>query len=452
MRKLAMLASAVAMLAVAAPAAAQNDDPKIEFEKYTLANGLEVILHQDNAVPIVAVNVWYHVGSGNEAVGKSGFAHLFEHMLFQGSQNVGSDKHFEILKNIGGSSVNGSTNTDRTNYFEIVPSHQLEAGLWLESDRMGYMLPLLTEESFRNQVEVVRNERRQNYDNRPYGKSWLEMHRLMYPADHPYRYMTIGRHEDLHNASLADVVAFYKTWYVPANATLVVAGDFDTAECKKLIEKWFGSFPKSTKPVQRKLDMPVMRTVRHTVEDQFAKIAMLQYAWHTPRFYDPDDAELDFVGHVLASKTGRLYKRLVLEERLAVGVNAGQGSRGFSSLFQIQVSLREGADLTRVEAIMNEELERVSKEPISKAEFDRFIASSEASTVWSFERLMSRAEKLQGYNHFVGDPGYLTKDLDRWRKSTPERIRAAAAKYLRRDNRLELLTVPATGVAANGGK
>jgi len=449
MRKLATLAAVAALLAVSAPAAAENNDPNIEFEKYKLDNGLEVVLHRDTSVPIVTVDVWYHVGSGDEAVGKSGFAHLFEHMLFQGSKNVGNDKHFEILKNIGATGVNGSTNTDRTNYFEVVPSHYLETALWLESDRMGYLLPLLTEESFRNQVDVVRNERRQNYDNRPYGKSWLELHRLMYPEGHPYRYTTIGRHEDLAAASLDDVVAFYKTWYVPANATLVIAGDFDTAEAKKLVNKWFGSFPKSTKPEHRTIGIPPMRTVRAKVEDPFAKIAMLQYAWHTPAFFAPGDAELDFVGHVLGSKTGRLYKRLVLQDQLAVSVSASQMSRGYSSIFMISVSLRQGADLAKVEAIINEELARITKEPISQAEFDRFVASTESSVVWSFERLLSRAETLQRYNHYVGDPGYLSKDLDRWRKSTPAKVRDVAAKYLHNDNRLELLTVPAAGGGAS---
>src|SRR5690349_6088057 len=197
-----------------------STDPEIPFEKYTLDNGLEVILIQDNAVPLVAVSVWYHVGSGYETPGKSGFAHLFEHMLFQGSQHVGSDRHFDVLKQIGASQINGSTNPDRTNYFQVVPSNQLDTVLWLESDRMGYMLPMLTQDSLTNQIDVVRNERRQRYDNVAYRLSDLRLSEMMYPEGHPYRYQTIGKHEDLTSATLDDVIGFYKTWYTPANATL----------------------------------------------------------------------------------------------------------------------------------------------------------------------------------------------------------------------------------------
>src|SRR5690606_3331772 len=208
----ALAGGAAALLAVARPsragdpaAAARADDPRVPFEKYKLDNGLEVILHQDNSVPLVAVDVWYHVGSGDETPGKSGFAHLFEHMLFQGSKNVGEDKHFELLRQIGVSTANGSTSSDRTNYYEVVPSHQLETALWLESDRMGYFLPLLTEPSLKNQIEVVRNERRQNYDNRPCGNTLFAVSAALYPAGHPYRYLTIGRHEDLASSTLEDV-------------------------------------------------------------------------------------------------------------------------------------------------------------------------------------------------------------------------------------------------------
>src|SRR6185295_1937382 len=223
-------------------------DPRIAFESYRLPNGLEVILAPDKTVPLVAVNVWYDVGSGYEVHGRSGFAHLFEHMMFQGSRHVGEDQHFEVLRKIGAESVNGTTNTDRTNYFEVVPSNQIETALWLESDRMGWLLDLLNKKSLDNQIEVVRNERRQNYDNRPYGKALFAEYAALYPEGHPYRYLTIGKHEDLVNASLPDVKGFFKTWYVPANATLTVSGDFDVARGKQLVEKWFGMLPTSVKP------------------------------------------------------------------------------------------------------------------------------------------------------------------------------------------------------------
>ena len=219
----------------AAPAAAAEPAINIEYERYTLDNGLEVILHRDASVPLVATNLWYHVGSGDETPGKSGFAHLFEHMMFQGAKHIGKDVHFKVLQEIGGTSINGTTNSDRTNYFEIVPSHQIETALWLESDRMGYLLDLLDETSLKNQQEVVRNERRQRYDNVPYGRDRFAVAEALYPEGHPYRFLTIGRHEDLETANIADVKSFFRQWYVSSNATLTLAGDFQPAQAKELV-------------------------------------------------------------------------------------------------------------------------------------------------------------------------------------------------------------------------
>ncbi len=234
-----------------ASATERTPDPTLPHLQYRLANGLEIILHRDNSIPLVAVDLWYHVGARNETPGHSGFAHLFEHMLFQGAEHIGEDVHFEILRKIGGTSVNGSTNFDRTNYYEVVPSHQLETALWLESDRMGYFLPMLTDKSFRNQVDVVRNERRQNYDNQPYRSALFPLFEALYPPDHPQRHLVIGLHEHLTSANVDDVRNFYKTWYVPANATLVLAGDFDLDQARALIDKWFGGFPKVFVPPGR---------------------------------------------------------------------------------------------------------------------------------------------------------------------------------------------------------
>jgi zinc protease len=423
-----------------APASAE--DPVVKFERYRLENGLEVILHQDNRVPLVAVDVWYHVGSGDETPGRSGFAHLFEHMLFQGSQHVGDDRHFDILKKIGATGVNGSTNADRTNYYEVVPSHQLETALWLESDRMGYLLPKLTDASFKNQVEVVRNERRQNYDNVPYGRARFAVAEGLYPEGHPYRYLTIGRHEDLSAATVADVTAFYRTWYAPANATLVLAGDFEPAAARKLIDKWFGSFPRTEKPVHHPAPMPSIRGTRTEVMDPFAKLRRIEYVWHSPASFAPGDAELDILADALAAPgTGRLYKILVHDRQLAQSVAAYQASQQFSSYFTVSVVARTGADLTEIERVMQEELGRVRKEPISRREFDRSVINLEAGFVWQLEGLLARAERLQNYNHYVGDPDFITRDLDRRRKSSPEMVMAAAQKVLD-DRRVEVLTVP----------
>ena len=444
---------ALAMVcAVAAPAMA--DDPKIAFEKYKLANGLEVILAPDQSVPLVAVNVWYHVGSGDEVVGRSGFAHLFEHMMFQGSKNLCAafkasdmcDKHFEVLRKIGADEVNGTTNPDRTNYYEVVPSNQLEAALWLESDRMAYMLDLLDKKALDNQIDVVRNERRQRYDNVPYGKSRFVLSEALYPEGHPYRYMTIGKHEDLTAASVEDVKAFFKTWYVPSNATLAIVGDFDSAEGKKLVEKWFGSLPASKRPVSRKVPAPKQQGVTKTVDDTFAKQRQITFAWHSPAAYADGDAELDIVGNALAAEgRGSLYKSLVYDKQLATRVSAGQGGSGFSGTFSITVTLRSDADAAAVQQIVMDEVKRLAKDTISDKEIARVVASNEAWAIRGLENVNSRANALQGWNHYLGDPGKLTWDLDRYRNTNAEKVRATVAKYLVPAQTVVVITNPAGG-------
>ncbi len=438
------LAALGAALALSYPALSEAKDPDLRFEKYALDNGLEVILHQDKSVPLVAINVWYHVGSGDETVGKSGFAHLFEHMLFQGSKHVGSDKHFDTLKSIGGSGVNGTTNPDRTNYFEVVPSHQIEAGLWLESDRMGYMLPLLNQESLDNQIEVVRNERRQNYDNVPYGKTRFATAAALYPADHPYRYLTIGKHEDLTSSTLEDVKAFYRKWYAPANATLVLAGDFEIETAKELVEKWFGGFPKTVKPAHVTPRFPEPEAKRVEIKDEFAKLRRIDYVWTTPGYYQEGDANLDIIANVLGDRgTGRLYKILVHEKQLAQSVAVYQQSSRYSSAFTVSVTAKSGADLAEIEKIAQAEVAKVRSQPVSKAEFSRAIVQIESSFIWGLEALMSRANRLQGYNHFLDTPDGITTDLNRYRNTTLAQIQGTAAKYLTAKRRVEILTSPA---------
>ncbi len=436
-------ALAVALVAfVAAPVAA--DDPEIEFERYQLANGFEVILAPDNAVPLVAVNVWYHVGSGHEVHGKSGFAHLFEHMLFQGSTHVGEDKHFETLKIIGGDSVNGTTNPDRTNYFEVVPSNQLDTALWLESDRLAYMLPMLTQKSLDNQIEVVRNERRQRYDNVPYGKARFALYEALYPEGHPYRYLTIGKHEDLTGASLDDVIGFFKTWYVPANATLTLVGDFDKADAKAKIERWFGTLPASKKPAVVFVPPPKPRAERRQVDDGFAKQRQITWAWHSPASFAPGDADLAVLASSLSREgTGRLYKVLVHDKQLATAVGAYQGGSTFSGIFAVSVTLRTEADLAEVERIVAAELGRVRREPLDAKELARVVTQREASAVWGLESLMGRANQLQSYNHFLGDPGRLHFDLERYRAVTSASVQAAATAYLDLSHAVVIVTVPA---------
>lgn len=429
-------------------------DPKIAFEKYTLPNGLEVILVPDKTVPLVSVSVWYHVGSGNEVHGKSGFAHLFEHMLFQGSEHVGADNHFALLKKLGVTDVNGTTNSDRTNYYEVVPSNQLETALWLESDRMGYLLlpPKSVPEpatffasSLANQIDVVRNERRQRYDNVPYGKTRFALAEALYPEGHPYRYMTIGKHEDLTSASVDDVKSFFKTWYVPANATIAIAGDFETKAARALVAKWFGKFPKSEKPKLVPVPPPVVAAKEVTVSDGFAKLRQIQFVWISPANFAEGDAELDIVANALAEEgPGRLYQELVYKG-LAQGVSAFQSGAGFSGTFSVVVTLRGDSDPAVVRKTVLAEVDRLTKELLPAKNIQRVVAQNEAGTIRALETAFVRAERLQAYNHFLGEPNRLTWDLDRYRKANPEAIRQVAAKYLGADKVVIVTTNPAGG-------
>ena len=420
-------------------------DPQLPFERYRLSNGMEVILHQDNSVPLVCVNVWYHVGSGDEVPGKSGFAHLFEHLMFQGTQHTGEDAHFPILQRVGGSNINGTTNSDRTNYYEVVPAHQLEVALWLESDRMGYFLPLLNEQSLANQKAVVRNERRQSYENQPYGKEWFALMEALYTEGHPYRYDTIGRHEDLENATLADARAFYKAWYVPANATVTIAGDIDIDQTKGLIEKWFGSFPASQQPQRRKVPpTPIHEEKRLQVDDPLAQLQRLHYAWHSPAFFAAGDAEMDILAATLGRQgSGRLYRRLVHEDQLAQQVAVYQSSAEFSSIFHLMVDLKPGVELSKVEGIVAEELGQIRTAPITDHELKRAITDVETHAIWALEALHYRSDLLQRYNHYVGNPDYLSQDLDRYRTASVSSVQEYAQEILDESKRVVVITKPA---------
>ncbi len=423
---------------------------ELPFEAYTLDNGLQVILHSDRRVPLVAVDLWYHVGSGDEEPGLSGFAHLFEHMMFQGAKHIGADVHFDTLRKIGGTGVNGTTNKDRTNYFEVVPSHQIETALWLESDRMGYLLDLLNQESLDNQIDVVRNEKRQRYDNVPFGKDRFAIAAALYPEGHPYRYLTIGKHEDLENAKLSDVRDFFKKWYVPSNATLVLAGDFEMEDGKALVDKWFGSFPAFDKPGHTAPELPALtKTTRTEIDDGFAKYTRLHFAWHSPAKLAPGDAELTVLGRVLgAGGWGRLYKRLVLGSQAAQRVRVSQSGNGFSGEFHVMVDVKPGNDLAAVEAVVAEELEAALAEPITQEELERVVNGIESGFVWGLEEVIGRAERLQFFNHYAGNPGHTQDYLEAFRALTPAKIQAQAKATLQ-THRAEVVTRPA---AKKGGE
>ncbi|MEZ4366449.1 MAG: pitrilysin family protein [Kofleriaceae bacterium] len=391
-----LTAAAPAAPAAAAATTSAAADPEIPFERYKLDNGLEVILSHDPSVPLVAIDVWYHVGSGHEVPGKSGFAHLFEHMLFQGSKHVGTDKHFDFLKSAGASEVNGTTNTDRTNYYEVVPSHQLELALWLESDRMAHLLPLLTQASLDNQIDTVRNERAQRYDGVAYGATRFAISHALYPVGHPYRDLTIGRHEDLEAASLADVVGFYKTWYVPANATLAIVGDFDPTTIRATVAKWFGTMPTSVKPTTVTVPPPAAKATRVELTDEFAKLRRLDFVALSPAMMAAGDAELDMLADVLTREgTGRLYRILVHERQLAQSVVAYQWGKQFSGEFTISVTLSGGAGLAAVEPNRARRGRQAARRGAQRARARPRVVAIEGQLDPQPRGLMARAEQLR---------------------------------------------------------
>ena len=427
--------------------------PEISSSRFRLDNGLEVIVHEDHRIPVIAVDLWVHVGAGDEVKGKTGFAHLFEHMMFQGSKNVAEDKHFDILRQAGASSMNGTTNFDRTNYFEVVPTNHIETALWLESDRLGLLLDHVNQQSLKTQIEVVRNERRQRYDNVPYGAARFALFEAAYPEGHPYRYLVIGKHEDLKGASLADVQGFFRTWYTPSNATLTLAGDIDVARARELVGKWFAGLPTVTRPLHHEPPMPALaQTVRKQLEDRFAKLTRVQWSWHAPKRFAADDVDLMTLCDVLgADGWGRLYKLLVVDKQLAHSVSVFQEPMAFSGLFNIAVTLKPGVDVRQVEALMRRELLKVLYSGATEGEVRRSVIDTETGMLFGLDEVLGRAEQLQTYNHYTGDPGYLAKHIEEVRSRTPETLRKAARRWLAKP-RVEMVTVPATSAPGGGAQ
>ncbi|OGQ16767.1 MAG: hypothetical protein A2138_25120 [Deltaproteobacteria bacterium RBG_16_71_12] len=432
-----------ALLIVGLSPATSAADPALRFSTWKLKNGLHVILHEDHRVPIVAVDLWVHVGSGDEVPGKSGFAHLFEHMMFQGSEHVAEDQHFAVLREVGASMVNGTTSFDRTNYFEVVPANQLETALWLESDRIGTLLSHVNQESLKNQRDVVRNERRQRVDNVPYGSSRMALFAALYPEGHPFRYQVIGKHEDIEGASLEDVKAFFRSWYAPANITLTLAGDVDEPTARALVDKWFGSLLSPPAPVRRPFPVASLQeNERLEVKDRFAKLVRLQWTWHGVAQYDADDPDLGVVGDALGAQGwGRLYRRLVVEETLARDVSAGPMGMNATGQFTVGVTLKPGADAARVEQVVREELVRLLAAGPTADEVRRSVVDTETNVLFSLDALLGRAERLQQMNHYTGDPGGLAAYLARVRACTPASAQAAARRWLAKP-RVLVVTVP----------
>jgi zinc protease len=416
----------------------------IPFVKHTLSNGLDVIVHEDRGCPIVGISVWYHVGSKNEVPGRTGFAHLFEHLMFEGSEH--HDRGYFHPLQEAGASLNGSTNADRTNYWEVVPSNAFELALWMESDRMGYLLAALTETKFNNQRDVVLNERRQNYENRPYGMAAMALVAALYPSDHPYHWLTIGSAEDLKAADIADVRAFFQTYYHPANASIAVAGDIDPDVALGLVEKHFGEIPRGP-AVPRVTVLPrATAPSRPLLLEDRVELPRLYLAWRTPALFAGGDAELDLVADVLAhGKTSRLYRALVYDTRVATEVTASQNSRELESFFQIVATAAPGRTLGELERAISDEIERLGSGGATAPEMERAQAQSEAQFVHRLQTVggfSGKADQLNAYNTFLGDPGGFAIDLARYRSVTAATLGEAAAAYLGRASRVALSVVP----------
>ncbi len=431
----------------------------VPFTQFTLPNGLHVILHEDHTVPLATVNVWYHVGSAREKPGRTGFAHLFEHLMFEGSAHV-KEGEFDTLLEAAGATNNGSTETDRTNYYIDLPSNALELALCLESDRMGYLLDAMSPERVNGQRDVVKNERRQSYENAPYGMASIEIDKMLYPEGHPYRWPTIGYMEDLTAASYEDVVEFFRKYYQPGNASLVIAGDIDPVKTRALVEKWFSDVKPGTTPVPP-IDYPhamLTGVSRKTIEDR-VQLPRLYISWLTPSLFKPGDAELDVVSQVLAGgKNSRLYKRLVYDLQIAQDVSAFQASAALDSQFQIVVTARPPDATTtpkalndRIRTIVDEEIAKLQQSPPAAREFQRAINQIEASFYNRMENVggfSGKGNQLNAYYTATGDPDYFNEDLSRYRSLSGSDIQAAAAFWLPANRRVELTVEPAKSTKA----
>jgi zinc protease len=421
---------------------------EIAYTKTTLANGLDVILHEDHALPIVAVNVWYHVGSKDERPGLTGFAHLFEHLMFEGSAHHDAG-YFPPLQDAG-AAVNGSTNADRTNYWEVVPTGALELALFLESDRMGFLLPALTDKKFTTQREVVINERRQNYENRPYGLAGIAMTTALYPPTHPYHWPTIGYTPDLRQATLDDVRDFFARHYHPGNASIALAGDIDTAQALALVERYFGDLP--TGPPVPRVAVPdggLAGETRIVLEDRVDR-PRLYLAWRTPALFAEGDAALDVAADVIAGgKTSRLYRTLVHERRLALDVSAGQQSRELEGFFQLAATAAPGQTLEAIDAVIVDALGELAVKGPTDAELERALAQAEANFVYRLQTVggfSGKSDQLNAYNVYRGNPGSFDADLARYTRLGVEEVREAC-RALASAPRVALCVVP-QGAAA----
>jgi len=423
--------------------------PPINVKEYKLSNGLRVITHIDRSTPIVTVGTWYHVGSKNEAVGRTGFAHLFEHMMFQGSKNYDSD-YFTPLQEAGGS-VNGTTNQDRTWYFETMPSNFLELALFMEADRLGGLLPAMTQEKLDNQRDVVKNERRQRVDNQPYGAAFEKIGEIMFPKPHPYNWTTIGSLDDLQAASMEDVKEFFRQYYTPNNTILVISGDFNEVQAKRWIQKYFGPIPKGSAIRRPTLAQPKLDSVIRTViDDPLAPFPRRYLVWHSVRQYHADEPALDILANILSSGRGsRLQSNLLYGKEMVSQVNAFNSTNEIAGTFQIQATARPGKSLEDIEQEINKEIERIKNEPPTAEEMWRSKNSIEAQTIFGLQTVLGKAGQLTNYAGYVGRPNHFQADLDRYAKVTAADVSRVANQYLIANHLI--MTYNPQRAAAGGG-
>ncbi len=438
--------AAVLLLAAALPPArAAAQTLRIPYRSFTLPNGLTVFVHEDHSVPIVTVNTWYHVGSADERVGRTGFAHLFEHLMFMGSQHVPTGE-FDKLLEAAGADNNGSTTEDRTNYYEDGPSNALALMLYLDADRMGFLLPELTPEKVDLQRGVVQNERRQSYENQPYGLAEENILKRLYPAVHPYSWPVIGSMADLSAASIEDVQQFFRNYYTPNNATIAIGGDVTYREVRRAVERYFGDIPRGpavtrTPPPEVNLSADAYATLEDRVQ-----LPRVYDAWHTVKAFAPDDAALEVLASILAEgKSSRLYKRLVYQLQIATQVRAFQDAGRVDGKLEIVATARPGHDLNELQRVINEEIRALAESGPTAREVVRVQNGIEASFLDRMERVGGfggKANQLNYYEYYVGTPDYLQQDLERYRRLTPADVERVARTYLLQAHRVVLSVVP----------
>ena len=440
MKKLSWL---VAAFLIAAPLPAQQSARiRVDYQTFKLPNGLTVILHRDTTTPTIATNIWYYAGSSSEVVGRTGFAHLFEHIMFEGSKNVPEGKIDEWFEEVGGS-PNGSTSRDRTNYLQTFSSNALDLALFIESDRTGYLLDAMSPASVDGQRDVVKNERRQSYDNRPYGLADQLLIEELYPSTHPYSWPVIGYMDHLSAASYQDVVDFFKKYYAPNNASLVIAGNIDLREARRLAEKWFAEVPRAADIVPRSVTPPVITETKRILLEDRVQLPRLYMTWVSAAAYQPQDAELIMLGRLLAGgRNSRLYKRLVYELQIADDVSASQSGGKLGGEFEMSATARTGHTLVELERVILEEIEKLRTTPAEARELERIVNQYESSFLEQLELVSSKAEQLNEYLYYTGTPDYFNQDLERFRRMTPQAVTAAAQKYLNPNARVVLSIVP----------